>query len=125
MAPVWSVGMDPLAAHRRAPVTFARVLVNVTSDQLSAPTPCREWDVRALIDHVIAGNQRVVERAGGHVASLPEERGDAHRASAMAAQETFAEPQGLTRTYPLPIGDIPGTVFIELRTSDLLAHAWD
>ena len=27
------------------------------------------------------------------------------------------------KTYPLPIGDIPGTVFIELRTSDLLAHA--
>jgi uncharacterized protein (TIGR03086 family) len=25
----------------------------------------------------------------------------------------------------LPIGDVPGTVFIELRTSDLLVHAWD
>jgi uncharacterized protein (TIGR03086 family) len=25
----------------------------------------------------------------------------------------------------LPIGEIPGTAFIELRTSDLLVHAWD
>ena len=117
--------MDPLVAHQRAQATFAHVLTNVTSDQLAAPTPCPEWDVKALIDHVIAGNQRVVERAGGKVALLPEDRGAAHRVSAEAAQATFAEPQALARTYQLPIGEIPGTTFIELRTSDLLAHAWD
>jgi uncharacterized protein (TIGR03086 family) len=122
---VWSTRMDPLIAHRRAQDTFANVLVNVTSDQLSSPTPCSEWDVKALIDHVITGNHRVVERAGGQVAPLPEGLGAAHRASANAAQETFAEPQGLTRTYQLPIGELPGTAFIELRTSDLLIHAWD
>jgi uncharacterized protein (TIGR03086 family) len=119
------MGMDPLVAHQRAQTTFAHVLVNVPSDQMSLPTPCPEWDVKALIDHVIAGNQRVVERAGGQVASLPEDLGAAHRASAKAAQETFAEPQGLTRTYQLPVGELPGSAFIELRTSDLLVHAWD
>jgi uncharacterized protein (TIGR03086 family) len=25
----------------------------------------------------------------------------------------------------LPIGELPGTAFIQLRTSDLLVHAWD
>jgi uncharacterized protein (TIGR03086 family) len=119
------MGMEPLDAHQRAQDTFAHVLINVTSDQLSSPTPCAEWDVRALIAHVAAGNQRVVERAGGHAAPLPEDLGAAHRISAKAAQETFAEPQGLTRTYPLPIGEVPGAAFIELRTSDLLVHAWD
>ena len=117
--------MDPLVAHQRAQDTFADVLVNVTSDQLLSATPCPEWDVKALIDHVIAGNQRVVERAGGQVLPLPQGFGAAHRASAKAAQETFAAPQALTRTYRLPIGEIPGTAFIELRTSDLLVHAWD
>jgi uncharacterized protein (TIGR03086 family) len=122
---VWSIGMDHLVAHQRAQDTFAHVLVSVTFDQLSSPTPCPEWDVKALIDHVIAGNQRVVQRAGGQVAPLPEDFGAAHRASAKAAQEIFTEPQALTRTYQLPIGECPGTVFIELRTSDLLTHAWD
>ena len=122
---VWSMGMDPLAAHQRAQDLFAHVLVSVTSDQMSSPTPCPEWDVKALIEHVIAGNQRVVERAGGQVALLPGDLGAAHRASAKAAQKTFAEPQALTRSYRLPIGELPGTAFIELRTSDLLAHAWD
>jgi uncharacterized protein (TIGR03086 family) len=117
--------MDPLAAHQRAQGIFAHVFVNVTSEQMSSPTPCSEWDVKALIDHVIAGNQRVIERAGGKAAPLPEDLGAALGASARAAQETFAAPDALTRTYQLPIGEIPGSAFIELRTSDLLVHAWD
>ena len=125
VATVSSMSMDRLVAHQRAQDTFANVLFNVTSDQLSSPTPCPEWDVKALIDHVVAGNQRVVERAGGQVVSLPQDLGAAHRASAKAAQETFGEPRALSRTYKLPIGELPGTAFIELRTSDLLVHAWD
>ena len=101
------------------------MLVNVALDQLSLPTPCAQWDVKALIEHVIAGNLRVVERAGGQVAPLPETLDAALSASAKAAQETFAQPQGLTRTYQLPIGELHGTAFIEVRTSDLLVHAWD
>ena len=118
-------GVEQLIAHQRAQDTFARVLANVTPDQLSSPTPCPEWDVKALIDHVIVGNRRVVERAGGNVPPLSGDLGAAHRTSAKAAQETFAEPQALSRTYQLPIGEIPGTAFIGLRTGDLLAHAWD
>ncbi len=86
------MGVDPLVAHERAQGTFADVLVNVTPEQLSLPTPCPEWDVKALIDHVIAGNQRVIVRTGGHAAPLPEDLGAAHRASASAAQEIFAAP---------------------------------
>ena len=119
------MAVDQLDAHQRAQDIFADVLINVTPDQLSSPTPCPEWDVKALIDHVIAGNRRVAEQAGGRVPPIPEDLGAAHRASAKVAQETFAEPQALRRTYQLPIGELPGTAFIGLRTSDLLAHAWD
>ncbi len=119
------MSMDPLEAHQRAQDAFARVLVNVASDQLSLPTPCAEWDVKTLIEHVIEGNQRVVARAGGQVAPLPEDLESALRSSAQAAQKTFAEPEALIRTYQLPIGELPGTAFLEVRTSDLLTHAWD
>ncbi len=122
---VWSIAMDPLVAHKRGQDAFARVLVSVTFDQLSSSTPCDEWDVKALIAHVATGNQRVVERAGGQVAPLPVDLNAAHRVSAQAAHAIFAAPGGLTRTYQLPIGDIPGMTFIEIRTSDLLTHAWD
>ena len=114
-----------MVAHQRAQDTFTHVFAHVTADQLSLPTPCAEWDVKALIEHVIVGNRRVVERAGGHVAPFPEDLEAALRFSAQAAQEVFAEPLALTRIYELPIGEIPGTAFIQIRTSDLLIHAWD
>jgi uncharacterized protein (TIGR03086 family) len=125
MVTVGSIGMHPLVAHQRAQDTFAQVLVIVTADQLSSPTPCPEWDVKALVNHVIAGNQRVVERAGGQVLPVPDELGTALCASAKAAHEIFAEPQSLSRSYRLAIGEVPGATFVELRTSDLLVHAWD
>ncbi|MGH2366538.1 MAG: TIGR03086 family metal-binding protein [Chloroflexota bacterium] len=119
--------MEPLLAHQRAQDVFAGVLAGVTPDQLSRPTPCSEWSVRDLIDHVIGGNERVVQRAGmapGTV-SRPSDLAAAHRASSAAAQAIFAAPDGLTRTFDLPIGEVPGQVFVRIRALDAFAHAWD
>ena len=98
------MGMDPLVAHQRAQDTFAHVLVNVTSDQLSSPTPCPEWDVKALIDHVIAGNQRVAERAGGQVAPIPEDLGAAHRALGSTLYYLGDDPAAASRHLQVVIG---------------------
>ncbi|GAQ32208.1 hypothetical protein MPS_0588 [Mycobacterium pseudoshottsii JCM 15466] len=48
----------------------------------------------------------------------------AHRATA-AAQQVFAAPDGMATVFKLPFGEIPGQVFIGMRTSDVLTHAWD
>ncbi|BBY08386.1 TIGR03086 family metal-binding protein [Mycobacterium noviomagense] len=119
--------MDPLAAHQRAQEVFAGVLANVTPDQLKAPTPCLEWTVRDLIEHVLGGNERVSQWAGGdeQPPARPDDRIEAHRATAAAAQETFARPGALEATYRLPFGEVPGHRFIGMRTTDVLVHAWD
>ena len=46
-------------------------------------------------------------------------------ASATAAHATFSAPDGLTRTYDIRIGPVPGSAFISLRTTDAIVHAWD
>jgi uncharacterized protein (TIGR03086 family) len=116
--------VDQLVAHERAQAAFARVLGAVKPDQLDSPTPCPEWTVWAVIDHVVGGNWRV---AGQHEPTP--ERAEAlvaaHAASASAAQSTFGAPDGLTRTYDIRIGPVPGSSFIALRTADALVHAWD
>jgi uncharacterized protein (TIGR03086 family) len=117
--------VDQLDAHQRAKDVFADVLARVTPDRLDAPSPCDGWDVAAVIDHVIAGNQRVLERAGQEPAELPGDVGAAFAVSVAAAHAVFAAPDGLTRTYELSIGPLPGTAFIGLRTIDLYVHAWD
>lgn len=119
--------MDPLSAHRRAQDAFAGVLSGITDDQLHAPTPCTEWQVRDLVGHVIAGNQRMATGAasystGGEGAA---ELVALHASSAAQAQAAFAAPDGLTRTFELPFGTVPGTTMIGMRATDVLTHTWD
>jgi uncharacterized protein (TIGR03086 family) len=117
--------MDQLAAHQRAQDVFAAVLANVTPDQLRTPSPCTEWDAKAVIDHVIGGNQWVESLVGRQPSALPSDLSAAHAASAVAAQAVFAAPDGLTRSFELPFATMPGAAFIGLRTSDVFTHAWD
>jgi uncharacterized protein (TIGR03086 family) len=119
--------MDPLTAHRRAQDAFATVLANVRPDQLDAPTPCSQWTIRDLIDHVLGGNERVAGWAGGdqEPPARPENLVAAHRATATAAQEVFGRPGAMTTMFELPFGQVPGQVLIGMRTTDVLTHAWD
>jgi uncharacterized protein (TIGR03086 family) len=119
--------VDPLVAHQRAQDAFAGVLAQVSPDQFGAPTPCAEWTIRDLIEHVIGGNEQVGPWSGGPevTSARPDDIVSAHRAAAAAAQEVFAAPDGMTTMFKLPFGEIPGQVFIGMRTSDVLTHAWD
>jgi uncharacterized protein (TIGR03086 family) len=117
--------MDQLVAHRRAQALFAGVLANVRDEQLDAPSPCAGWSAKDVIDHVIGGNQLVRQRAGLEPIELPDGLVAAHAASARGAQEVFAAPDGLTRTFELPFATVPAAWFIDLRTADVFTHAWD
>ncbi len=119
--------MDPLVAHQRAQDAFADVLANVSADQLNAPTPCSEWAVHDLIEHVVGGNEHVGIWSGctEEPPARPDSTVAAHRATAAAAQEIFARPDGMSIMFKLPFAEIPGQLFIGMRTSDVLTHAWD
>jgi uncharacterized protein (TIGR03086 family) len=113
-------------SHRRAIEVFQDVLANVTQEQMTNATPCAEWDVAALVDHVVNGNVWVQTLAGRQPAPVPP--GNARAAfaiSAAAAHDVFNSPDGLDRTYELPFGQTPGAVFALMRTNDLFTHAWD
>ncbi len=117
--------VDPLHAHQRAQAVFAAALSRVVPEQIDAPTPCAEWSVRDLVDHVVAGNERI---AGTGASAQPRDLTglvEAHAASAAAAQAAFASPGGLERQYPFRTGPIPGSVAVEMRARDVLVHAWD
>jgi uncharacterized protein (TIGR03086 family) len=118
--------MDQLAAHARAQAVFQEVLANVTPDQWEGATPCSEWTVAALVDHIVGGNTWVQGLAGRQPVAVPDDdRVAAVAASAEGAQAVFAADDGLTRMFELPFGTMPGAAFIGMRTSDAFVHAWD
>ena len=93
--------MDPLVAHQRAQDAFAALLANVSPDQLGASTPCSEWTINDLIEHVIDRNEYVGQRAGRNQEApvRPDDTVAAHRAAAEAAQHVFAGPDGMAAMF--------------------------
>lgn len=127
--------MDPTALHGRAIGVHRRLVDGIRDDQWQLPTPCAEWDVRALVDHttgehrwvppLVAG--RTVEDATPDVepVSDDEDTVSAHHAAADAAQTAFEAPGALGSTIHLSFGDVDGRFYCLQRTADLVIHAWD
>ena len=111
--------------HARSQAAFGDVLRHLTEEQLGAPTPCSEWDVRALIGHVVDANRWVVKLGGGERVQLPDDVQGRHAAASAAAQAVFDADGAMTRTFDLPWGPTPGAAFAATRANDVYAHAWD
>ena len=107
------------------------VLANVTNDQLSASTPCKDWDVRGLINHVIGAQDFFTAAMQGRApagADTDHAAGDFLAAYDQATAVTlgeFAADGALAKTVSLPFGDMPGGAVMGLAVVDTLTHGWD
>src|SRR5215208_6699304 len=45
--------MDVSTLHRRTVEAWQRTLDGIEPEQWAGPTPCTEWDVRTLVNHVV------------------------------------------------------------------------
>lgn len=124
-----------LEAHRISTDEWGRRLRPVRADQWALATPCTEWTVRDLANHLVAGNEMTAQLLAGADAAAAMEglHGDHLGADPVAAWErssvgemaAFAEPGALDRTVHHPVGDISGETLLGYRTIDNLLHAWD
>jgi uncharacterized protein (TIGR03086 family) len=108
-----------------------RVVAGIRPAQLNEPTPCKEWDVRALLDHTIG----VVTRF--RLTALRQPQGDApaavgedflgeYRAATEATLAAWAGRGPLEGTCLLPIGtEIPARAAAGINAVDTLVHGWD
>lgn len=114
---------------------FGAVLGRVEPDQYELATPCTEWSVVQLVDHVVVGARwagMILRGADGRAALaqiLSTPLSDDRRVDWLAAGAeqlaAFADPGALERTVAHPIGPTPARAFLHLRVGDLVVHAWD
>lgn len=127
--------MDHLTALDRAGAGCLRAVEGIGTDQWDDSTPCDDWTVRDLVQHLLGGSRMATVLAEGGTReeaitalSTPLDEGDAPAAlrRAFAAEaEAFARPGVLDRTLPHPATDLPGADVLGFRITDRAVHGWD
>lgn len=126
--------MDIAELHQRTVAEFLSRLESV-GDQWSAPTPCSDWDVRDLVNHVVGEDLWTVPLMGGSTVEEVGNRFDGDvlgddplasgRSAAEAAIEAAAAGLAAGRTVHLSFGDFPAEEYANQLAADHLIHAWD
>jgi uncharacterized protein (TIGR03086 family) len=114
-----------------------RVVAGVTPAHYGRPTPCTEWDVRTLLNHVLGtlalGRDLLSDSPPRDPAMGPgglpsadmvgDDPLDAYRTG--VADLLAAAGDDLGRTHTTPLGEMPGQVLVGFTTVDILVHGWD
>jgi uncharacterized protein (TIGR03086 family) len=129
---------DPFRPLAAALDGAGQLLADVRAPQWDDPTPCSDWTVRQLVNHLVGGHRlytRVLsgkplpppDRVGrrGDVDQLGDDPAAAFRTTAEEMMAAFRRPGVLERTHALPAGTLPGPAVVHLRTVETLVHGWD
>ena len=124
-----------VAMHARSLDAFDQQVRAIAEDQWGAPTPCTEWDVRALVTHLVEEQLWAVpllegatlDEAGARVPADPlgEDPVAAWSASSAAARRAAGLPGVLERTVHLSYGDVPAPAYLAQMIMDATVHSWD
>jgi uncharacterized protein (TIGR03086 family) len=119
--------MDVLSQLDELGPLLAGVVGRISPDQLDHPTPCTEFTVRGVLEHMIGGATMFAAGFRG------EEAGESDLSDVLAGfgpaltelAAAIQTPGALDRTIQAPFGEVPGTVLARFVVLDGLVHGWD
>jgi uncharacterized protein (TIGR03086 family) len=121
-----------VSMYERALQRTRSVVAGTRREQLGEATPCADWDVRTLLNHIISGCITFAEGAKGRRREMSEgtdhtseDHVAAYERAANDALGAFKAPGALERVFSLPWGDTPGAAVLGLALADAVVHGWD
>ncbi|RCG13945.1 TIGR03086 family protein [Streptomyces diacarni] len=127
---------DPRPVYAAAAEQLFQLISTIKPGQLDHPTPCHEYDVRALLGHVVSGARRIatVPEGGDGVGKdvpewideVPAERWaelyDEGRARMNAA---WSDDAVMDAVVTVPWGSMPGRIAMAGSVMETVTHTWD
>lgn len=117
---------DELASAEAALGALQHVLHPISRDELSKSTPCSEYDVMQLTDHLMNS----ITVLGGAAGAEPPERNseDSVERQIVGAARPALDAwhrRGLTDTVTVGTNEIPATFAVSILSVEFLVHGWD
>jgi uncharacterized protein (TIGR03086 family) len=115
---------------------LAAAFNTIEPEHLALPTPCEDWDLQALVDHVAGGNwftlgilagEQADDALAGAMSHFDEGNASAKQAAISAGDqfEAFQRPGVLQGTWHHLAGELTGSAILRIRLHDLVVHSWD
>lgn len=119
--------MDPLQQLEQLAPLLASVVGGIEADQLDAPTPCADLDVRGVLEHMIGGATLFTAAYRGAQPGEPDVSDPlATFGPALGGLGAAASaPGALDQTIASPFGEVSGEHFARYIVLDGLVHGWD
>jgi uncharacterized protein (TIGR03086 family) len=125
--------MEPYERIEKATALASEAVHNVKPDQLSDRTPCSEFDVKALLNHLLGGMGMLTTAAQGGKAEPPQgdlvgdgsDIGDRYDAARTKLLDAISDPAVFDATWKMPFGDLPGKMMAGIAFMEHVTHAWD
>jgi uncharacterized protein (TIGR03086 family) len=118
---------DPVGLYRAATDQAVTVVEAVTADQLDWPTPCSEWTVQQVIDHLVAGTEYLLAAGSGREpVPVSGSISSDYRQGVQQVLATVAQPEVMERICLSPLGfDWSVAEALAGTFMDVLIHTWD
>jgi uncharacterized protein (TIGR03086 family) len=117
----------PTSLYRAATTRAIVVVEAANEDQLDWPTPCSEWTVQQLIDHLVGGTEYLLAAAAGRQpAAVQGATGADYRRGVQQVLTAVLAPGVMERLCVSPLGfDWPLAQAVGGTFMDVLIHTWD
>lgn len=125
---------DPRPLYRDAVTWVTGLVAGVTADHIDGSTPCDEFDVRALLGHLVTTVRKIRSVAEGtdafavpHVSTgIPDgELARTYATDADAACAAWSDDALLDAPVRMPWGEVPGREALWGHVNETLVHGWD
>jgi uncharacterized protein (TIGR03086 family) len=122
--------MSSLDLLQRAIDQLGTLIADIRPEQATQATPCPDWNLRQLVNHVVFDLQTFDASMRGTPRGAPDAdliAGDwqaAYRASASSLMDAW-QSRGTEGSMHTRLGDVPLTWAVDQQVADLAVHGWD